>query len=95
MEFLTDYSAQYSLQADNSAWFENLKQIALAHNFADNKTYKQNPAAFAGNVSDVSKFIRLAVTGKENSPELFSIMKILGEDECKKRINNLIKNLKN
>ncbi len=94
-EFLIDYSAQYTLQADNSAWFENLKQIALAHNFADNKTYKQNPVAYAGNVSDASKFIRLAITGKENSPELYSIMKILGEAECKKRINHLIKNLKN
>ena len=48
---------------------------------------------YAGSVSDTSKFIRIAITGRENSPELYSIMKILGETECKNRINNLIKSL--
>ncbi len=94
VEFLLDYAKNYTYQPDNSAWFENLKQVASLHNFADNKTYKQNPSSYAGNVSDASKFVRLAITGKENSPELYSIMKILGETECKKRLNNLIKHIK-
>ena len=95
IDFLTDYAQTYTTQADNSAWFENLKQIAQNHNFADNKTFKLNPTIYAGNISDASKFVRLAITGKENSPELFSIMNILGITECKKRINNFIKILKN
>jgi len=94
VDFLNEYAQNYKEAVDNQAWFENVKEISLKHNFVDNKTYKQNPEAYAGNVSDTSKFIRLAITGKENSPELYSIMKILGEDECKNRINNLINNLK-
>jgi glutamyl-tRNA synthetase len=93
-DFLTDYSNNYTESIDNQSWFENVKAVSLKHNFADNKTYKANPEAYAGNISDTSKFIRIAITGKENSPELFSIMKILGENECKKRINNLIEYLK-
>ena len=79
---------------DNSSWFEDLKNKSVEHNFVDNKTYKQNPELYAGSVSDTSKFIRLAITGRENSPELFSIMKILGEKECKNRLQNLIDYLK-
>lgn len=90
-EFLLDYAKNYAQLKDNQAWFENLKQLAEKHNFADNKIYKLNPAAYAGNVSDASKFVRLAITGKENSPELFSIMKILGVEECKTRLNNFLK----
>jgi len=93
VNFLTDYAQEYEESVDNSAWFECVKEISLKHNFVDNKTYKANPENYAGSVSDTSKFIRLAITGRENSPELYSIMKILGEQECKNRINNLIKSL--
>ena len=90
IHFLADYSQNYLESVDNSSWFEDLKNKSLKHNFVDNKTYKQNPTEFAGSISDTSKFVRIAITGRENSPELFSIMKILGETECKQRINNLI-----
>lgn len=89
-EFLVSYSNSYSQLEDNSAWFENLKQTAEKFGFVDNKTYKQNPTAYSGNVADASKFVRLAITGKTNSPELFSIMKILGVEECKNRLNDFI-----
>ncbi len=92
-EFLSAYADEYTEAIDNTAWFENLKDIAARFNFVDNKTYKQNPTAYAGNVSDASKFVRLAITGKTNSPELYSIMKILGAAECKSRIKILVKNL--
>ena len=94
IEFLTDYAQNYAKYVDNSAWFEDLKIKSQKHNFVDNKTYKQNPMEYSGSISDTSKFIRLAITGRENSPELFSIMKILGEKECVKRIENLISYLK-
>ena len=92
-EFLSDYAQNYAESVDNSSWFEDLKVKSLKYNFVDNKTYKQNPTEYAGSISDTSKFIRIAITGKENSPELFSIMKILGKEECVKRINKLIENL--
>ncbi len=94
INFLTDYAQNYVESVDNSSWFEDLKIKSLKYNFVDNKTYKQNPQDYAGSISDTSKFVRIAITGKENSPELFSIMKILGTEECKKRIENLIKYLK-
>ena len=94
IEFLTEYAQNYVESVDNSSWFEDLKNKSLEHNFVDNKIYKQNPTEFAGSVSDTSKFIRIAITGRENSPELFSIMKIIGAKECVKRINNLIDYLK-
>ena len=90
VDFLNDYKNSYEEALDNQTWFENLKQISLNHNFVDNKTYKQNPELYAGNVSDTSKFVRLAITGKENSPELYSIMKILGVEQCKQRLQTLI-----
>ena len=95
IEFLKEYSNTYKEEIDNQTWFENLKQISSKHLFVDNKTYKQQPDAFAGNVSDTSKFVRIAITGKQNSPELYSIMKILGVNECKTRINKLIEFLEN
>ena len=94
IKFLTAYAQNYVESVDNSSWFEDLKNKSLEHNFVDNKTYKQNPTEFAGSVSDTSKFIRIAITGRENSPELFSIMKIIGAKECVKRIENLINYLK-
>ena len=94
VEFLTSYAQNYVQSVDNSSWFEDLKTKSLEYGFVDNKTYKQNPQDYSGSISDTSKFIRIAITGRENSPELFSIMKILGEKECKNRINNLIKSLK-
>lgn len=94
INFLTDYTQNYCESVDNSSWFEDLKTKAIKHNFVDNKTYKQNPSLYAGNVSDASKFIRIAITGKENSPELYSIMKIIGKIECVKRINLLVDYLK-
>ncbi len=94
INFLTVYAQSYTESVDNSSWFEDLKTVSLKHNFVDNKTYKQNPTEHAGSVSDTSKFVRIAITGRENSPELFSIMKILGDKECKNRINALINYLK-
>lgn len=91
INFMKEYALNFVEAEDNQTWFENLKEISLNHNFVDNKTYKQNPEAYAGNVSDTSKFVRIAITGKENSPELYSIMKILGVEECKNRITNLVK----
>ena len=94
IEFLTNYAQNYVEAVDNQAWFEDLKQKSLKYNFVDNKTYKANPEMYSGSVSDTSKFVRIAITGKENSPELYSIMKVVGAVACKERINNLIDYLK-
>ncbi len=92
--FLADYNDNYKEVEDNQTWFENLKNIAYKYNFVDNKTYKQDPQSYSGNIADASKFVRIAITYRTDSPELYSIMKIIGMDECKKRLNSLINILK-
>lgn len=91
--FIKKYSEQYVQLSDNAEWFENLKQVAFSFNFVDNKTYKQNPEMYAGNITDASKLVRLAITGRTDSPNLFEIMKILGTTECKNRLNNFIEKI--
>ena len=91
--FIKKYSEQYVQLSDNAEWFENLKQVAFSFNFVDNKTYKQNPEMYAGNITDASKLVRLAITGRTDSPNLFEIMKILGTTECKNRLNLFVLNL--
>ena len=88
--FIKKYSEQYVQLSDNAEWFENLKQVAFSFNFVDNKTYKQNPEMYAGNITDASKLVRLAITGRTDSPNLFEIMKILGTTECKNRLNSFV-----
>ena len=58
------------------------------------KAYKADPDAFAGTVADVSTFIRQAVTGKTNSPDLYTVMQILGYDRTVERIKAVMEILK-
>ena len=60
---------------------------------SDMKAYKLNPEAYKGNVSDISMFIRIAVTGKLNSPDMYSVMQILGYDTVINRLKNMIESL--
>ena len=77
-----------------NTWFEKIKDIADMLGYAsDMKAYKENPDAYRGNVSDISMFIRIAVTGKENSPDMYSVMQILGYDRVVNRINGMINKL--
>jgi len=57
------------------------------------KSYKASPDAFKGNVADVSMFLRLAVTGKINSPDMYSVMQILGKDKVEERILKMVEKL--
>ena len=88
-EFLYEYSKQYKCFNSNEEWFNNVKEIAGKIGYAtDNKLYKENPNNFKGNIAKVCEFIRIAITGRKNSPTLFNIMDILGIDEVKKRLNH-------
>jgi glutamyl-tRNA synthetase len=59
----------------------------------DMKAYKADPTAFPGTVADISTFIRQAVTGKTNSPDLYTVMQILGYDRTVARIRSVMENL--
>ena len=77
----------YDPKDEMNAWFDKIKAIASELGFAaDMKAYKQNPTAYRGNVADVSSFIRVAVTGKQNAPDLYTVMQILGEETTRARV---------
>ena len=85
-KILSDYAAAYDHADDNQAWFGKMKEVAEANGFAtDMKAYKANPEAFPGNVSDVAEILRVATTGLTNTPDLWTIMQILGEDRTRAR----------
>lgn len=88
---LKDYLDSYSHDHDNSMWFDNLKVIADRHGYAsDMKAYKAAPDNYKGSISDVAEMVRIAVTGKANTPDLWSIIHIIGEEDMRRKINNVI-----
>jgi glutamyl-tRNA synthetase len=91
---LTKFLAAYDSADDATVWFNKVKAITEEIGFTtDMKAYKANPDAFPGTVADVSAMIRMAVTGKANSPDLYSVMQVLGTDRCKERIEKAIASL--
>ena len=84
---LDRFLERFDFADDSAAWFEKVKAITTEIGFTtDMKAYKADPAAFPGTVADVSAFIRLAVTGKTNSPDLYTVMQILGYARTVERI---------
>ena len=91
---LNEFVNTFDINDDSNTWFEKIKDIADMLGYAsDMKAYKLNPDAYKGNVSDISMFIRLAVTGKLNSPDMFSVMQILGYEKVVSRAKEMIKAL--
>lgn len=88
---LEEFVKTFDISDDSGVWFEKIKDIADMLGYAsDMKAYKLNPEAYKGNVSDISMFIRIAVTGKLNSPDMYSVMQILGSDRVVARVKNMI-----
>ena len=88
---LNGFKAVYDPADDCSAWFEKVKAVAAENGFAtDMKAYKADPSAFPGNVSDVAEMLRIATTGLSNTPDLWTIMQILGNDRTVERLEKAI-----
>lgn len=84
---LEAFAAVYDPADDNSAWFDKVKAIASEMGYAtDMKAYRADPAGYPGSVADISGFIRYAVTGKLNSPDLCELMRILGKERAVGRL---------
>ena len=90
--FLNEYKAVYSPDDDKQTWFNKIKEVAPKLNFAsETKEYKANPEAYKGHAGDLSTVLRIAITGRRNTPDLCSIMQVLGKDKCIERIENAIR----
>jgi len=88
---LNNYISKYYDPADNSEeWFQKVKNLCDELGYASNmKEYKKNPEAYKGNVADVSTVLRVAITSRSRTPNLYDIMQILGLEELKDRITKL------
>lgn len=88
---LTAYRAVYNENDDRSAWFDRIKGICEGLGFAaETREYKKNPDLYKGSAGDISTVIRIAVTGRKNTPDLCSIMQVLGLETALKRIDRAI-----
>ncbi|HKK95260.1 MAG TPA: glutamate--tRNA ligase [Anaerovoracaceae bacterium] len=90
-KILSEYLGTYNHNDDQSEWFGKIREIAVANGYAAKpKDYKKHPEEYKGHVGHVSTVIRIALTGRSQSPDIWAIQQILGETKVKKRINKLI-----
>lgn len=93
-EVLAGYSKSIDLSLDEENWFNSLKEYGKAHGFAaDKKEWKANKEAFKGHSGDIAEMLRIALTGRKNSPNLYFIIHILGVSKVEERIQEIIKNI--
>ena len=88
------FAETYDEHDEMDVWFDKIKAIADTLGYAsDMKAYKENPGAYRGNVADVSMFLRVAVTGKLNSPDMYAVMQVLGRARVLARVEEMQKAL--
>ena len=88
---LNDYLETYDHSDDNETWFGKIRTITEERGYAVRpKDYKKNPDAYKGHVGDVSTVVRLAITGRRNSPDIWAIQQVLGEERTIARVKAFI-----
>lgn len=93
---LTDYlSNYYQEQDDKQTWFDKIKDLAESLGYArEVKQYKQDPEQYPkGHVGDVSMVLRVALTGRTNTPDMYEIMQVLGKESIEKRLKRCIQTI--
>ena len=77
----------YNFSDDNSLWFERIKDYAEKEGYAVKmKEYKKSPELFKGSIADLTGVLRLAITGRQNAPDLWTVQQLLGFEKVQKRI---------
>jgi len=87
-EIITLYINNYfDISDDKQTWFNKMKDLSEKLGFArEVKEYKNNPEQYKGHVGDISTVIRVALTGRHNTPDLYEIMQVLGKESVGKRL---------
>ncbi len=84
-------SKYYNEVDDQTTWFGKIKDLAEELGYArEVKEYKKEPEKWPGHVGDISTVIRVAITKRRNTPDLYEIMQVLGKDSVEKRINLIL-----
>lgn len=82
----------FNISDDKEIWFNKMKDLAEEFGYArEVKEFKANPEAFKGHVGDISTVIRISLTGKANTPDMYEIMQVLGKDSVIRRLEKAIK----
>lgn len=91
VKILGEYLSSYNHADTQEEWFNKIREIATNLGYAAKpKDYKKNPDDYKGHVAHVSTVIRLALVGRAQSPDVWAIQQIMGEDMVKARINRMI-----
>ena len=91
---LRAYLDTYRQEDTNESWFEKVKEITDSNGFtSNNKEFKKEPDLYKGNITDVSTAIRVAVVGRQQSPDLWSIQQVMGYDRVVARIEKYLESL--
>ena len=86
-QILDAYLALYDPSDEQTVWFDKIKDLSERFGFArETKEYKKNPDAYKGSVGTVSAFLRVALTGRQTSPDLYEVMRVLGCGRVRERI---------
>ena len=90
-EVLTTYLNEFFDENDDKdTWFNKVKELTDKLGYCSNmKEYKENPDNYKGSVADISNIIRVGVTSKAQTPDLYIILKLLGKEKIKNRISNI------
>lgn len=88
-EILKKYMESYDHSDDQSQWFDKIRNIAVELGYAAKpKDYKKNPDDYKGHVGHVSTVIRIALMGRAQSPDVWCIQQIMGEEMTRRRITS-------
>ena len=91
---LLDYANTINMDLNEEEWFNSIKELSVRHGYADNvKVWKKDKESYKGHVGDVSEMLRIALSGKKNSPNLYCVIQILGKEKVIERINNAVNSL--
>ena len=89
---LKKYLETYDHSDDQSQWFDKIREIGTELGYAAKpKDFKKHPEDYKGHVGHVSTVIRIALTGRQQSPDIWEIQQILGEEKTRARVEALIK----
>lgn len=89
-KILNTYIEKYLDLSDKEVWFNNIKLLTEELGYCSNmKEYKLNPDNYKGSVADISTVLRVALTSKSMTPDLYEIMKLLGKDRIKNRYQKI------
>ncbi|MCI9367775.1 MAG: glutamate--tRNA ligase [Oscillospiraceae bacterium] len=95
-DILADYLRVFDYDDDATEWFNKVKEVATKHNYCVKMgAYKKHPEEYNGSIADLSSFIRYALTGTTNTPDLHGIIHVIGRDAAVNRVTAFLEKLAN